>query len=60
MSIYHYPVVNILGSTGPQGPAGTVNPLPGPYANDAAAALGGVAVGSVYRRSDGFVVWRQV
>ena len=59
MSIYHYPVVNILGATGPQGPAGAINPLPGPYVDDAAAALAGVGIGEVYRRSDGLVVWRQ-
>ncbi len=32
----------------------------GPYASDAAAASGGVAVGRPYRRSDGVVAWRQV
>lgn len=33
---------------------------PGPYADDAAAATGGVAVGSIYRKTGGDVVWRQV
>lgn len=27
--------------------------IPGPYANDAAAAAGGVAIGSLYREADG-------
>lgn len=31
----------------------------GPFASDAAAAAGGVALGRPYRRSDGVVAWRQ-
>jgi len=30
----------------------------GPFADDAAAAAGGIAVGSLYRRADGSLVWR--
>lgn len=32
---------------------------PGPYADDAAAATGGVAVGELYRVTGGTVAWRQ-
>ncbi|MFD1331571.1 hypothetical protein ACFQ4O_06110 [Methylopila musalis] len=32
--------------------------FPGPFANDAAAATGGVAVKSVYLKSDGTLAWR--
>lgn len=32
----------------------------GPYATDAAAASGGVALGAPYRKTGGTVVWRQV
>lgn len=32
---------------------------PGPFANDAAAATGGVAVGQIYRTAGGTTVWRQ-
>lgn len=31
----------------------------GPFADDAAAAAGGIAVGALYRKSDGSMVWRQ-
>lgn len=34
--------------------------LPGVFANDTAAATGGIAVGDIYRASGGAVVWRQV
>lgn len=33
-------------------------PLPGPFADDAAAATGGVAVNSAYRKTGGTVAWR--
>lgn len=32
----------------------------GPYANDAAAAAGGVEIGDIYKVTGGTVVWRQV
>lgn len=32
----------------------------GPFANDAAAATGGIAVGQIYKKTGGDVVWRQV
>lgn len=32
---------------------------PGPFADDAAAASGGVPVGSIYRVTDGTIAWRQ-
>lgn len=32
----------------------------GPFADDAAASAGGVALGRPYRRTDGVVAWRQV
>lgn len=34
--------------------------VPGPYADDAAAAAGGVAVGHLYRVTGGTIAWRQV
>lgn len=33
--------------------------LPGPYADDAAAAAGGIAVGETYRNASGGTAWRQ-
>lgn len=32
----------------------------GPFANDAAAATGGIAVGQIYKKTGGDVSWRQV
>jgi transcriptional regulator with XRE-family HTH domain len=32
--------------------------IPGPYNNDAAAATGGVAVGAIYKNSNGSIHWR--
>ena len=34
--------------------------LPGPFANDAAAATGGVAIDNMYRVTGGTIAWRQV
>lgn len=44
-----------MGPTGPQGPAITI---PGPYANDSAAASAGVEIGESYYRSTGQVFIR--
>lgn len=41
-----------------QRPAGPI--FPGPYADDAAAATGGVQIGGAYRVTGGNVAWRQV
>lgn len=63
---------SLLGVVKPDGSTITVNgsgvltaitstvTIPGPYADDTAAAAGGVAVGSPYYLGSGFVVIRQV
>ena len=33
---------------------------PGPFANDATAAAGGVVIGALYRTATGGIAWRQV
>lgn len=46
------------GLTGPTGPTGATLTVPGPYADDAAAALGGVSVGDPYYQNSGQVFVR--